>query len=147
MGKKVKRHAFTSYPMPDLVIRKVKAYGKLTALPDRFNFADRSSILFEWNEEVDEFPEGIVEVKDIVLYPSLASEHPGVVLGQDQPLPLIEEELVRQGHAKDAAACNANLQLFDVAGVAAKLLIVHANAEPWRTYPNNPLTNPLMLPL
>jgi hypothetical protein len=25
-GKKVKRHAFTPYPMPDLVIRKVKVY-------------------------------------------------------------------------------------------------------------------------
>jgi hypothetical protein len=46
------------------------------------------------NEEVDEFPEGIVEVKDVVLYPSLAAGHPGVVLGRDQPLPLIKEELI-----------------------------------------------------
>jgi hypothetical protein len=30
--KKVKQRAFTPYPMPDLVIKKVEAYGKLTAL-------------------------------------------------------------------------------------------------------------------
>jgi hypothetical protein len=63
--------------------------------------------LFEWNEEVNRFPEGIVEIEDVVLYPSLAMEHPGVVLGQDKPLPLIKEELVPHGHAEDAAACNA----------------------------------------
>ena len=93
-GKKVKRRAFTSYPMPDSVIKKVERYGKSTALPGIFHFADRNSILFEWKEEVDKFPEGIIEVKDVVLYPFLAAEHPGVVLGGDQPLPSIEEELV-----------------------------------------------------
>jgi hypothetical protein len=77
---------------------------------------------------VDESPEGIVNVEDVVLYPSLAAEHPGVVLGRDQPLPSIEEELVPQGQAKDAAACNANIQPFDVAGVVAAP-IVHANAD------------------
>jgi hypothetical protein len=41
--------------MPDLVIKKVEAYGKLTALPGIFDFANRNGILFEWNEEVDEF--------------------------------------------------------------------------------------------
>ena len=81
------------YPMPDLVIKKVKAYGKLTALPGIFDFADRNSILFEWNEDVDEFPEEIVDVEDVILYPSLAAEHPGVVLGRDQPLPSIKEEI------------------------------------------------------
>ncbi len=80
-GKKVKQCAFTLYPMPDSVIKKVKAYGKATALLGIFDFADRKGILFEWNEEVDEFPEGIVKVEDVVLYPSLAAEHPGVVLG------------------------------------------------------------------
>jgi hypothetical protein len=93
-GKKVKQCAFTPYPMPDSVIKKVEAYGKSTALLGIFDFADRNGILFEWNEEVDEFPEGIVEVEDVVLYPSLAAEHPVLVLGQDQPLPLIKEELV-----------------------------------------------------
>ena len=77
---------------------------------------------------MDKFPEGIVDVEDVVLYPSLAAEYPGVVLGQDQPLPSIEEELVPQGRAEDAAACNANLQPFDVAGVVAAP-IVHANAD------------------
>jgi hypothetical protein len=86
-GKKVKRRAFTPYPMPDSVIKKVEAYGTSTALPGIFDFADRNGILFKWNEVVDEFPEGIVDIEDVVLYPSLAAEHPGVVLGQDQPLP------------------------------------------------------------
>jgi hypothetical protein len=93
--------------MPDSVIKTVEVYAKSTALPGIFDFADRNGILFEWNEEVDESPKGIVEVQDIILYPSLATEHPGVALGRDQPLPLIKEELVPQGHAEDAAACNA----------------------------------------
>jgi hypothetical protein len=124
MGKKVKQRAFMLYPMPDLVIRKVKVYCKSTALPGSFDFDGRNSIFFEWNEEVNKFPWGIVKIKDVVLYPSLAVEHPGVVLGQDQPLPSIEEELVLQGHAKDAVACNANLEPLDVAGVAAAPSIV-----------------------
>jgi hypothetical protein len=82
-------------------------------------FADRNGILFEWNEEVDESPEGIVDLKDITLYPSLAAEHPGVALGQDQPLPSIKVELVPQGRAEDAAAHNANIQPLDIAGVWA----------------------------
>jgi hypothetical protein len=36
-----------------------------------------------------------------------------VVLGQDQPLPSIEEELVPQGQAENAAARNANIRPFD----------------------------------
>jgi hypothetical protein len=133
-GKKVKRRAFTPYPMPCLVIRKVKVYGKSTALPGSFDFANRNGILFEWNEEVNKFPKGIVKFKDIVLYPSLATEHPGVVLGQDQPLPSIKEELIPHGRAEDAAACIANLELFDVAGMAAESPIVHANADKLNNY-------------
>jgi hypothetical protein len=60
--KKVKQRAFTPYPMPDLVIKKVEAYGKSTALLGIFDFANRNGILFESNEEGNEFPEGIVEV-------------------------------------------------------------------------------------
>jgi hypothetical protein len=56
-----------------------------------------------------------------------------VVLRQDQPLPLIEEELIPQGRAEDAAARNANLRPFDVAGVAAAP-IVHANADKFVDY-------------
>ena len=51
-----------------------------------------------------------------------------MVLGLDQPLLSIDEELVPQGQAKDAAARNANLQPFDVTGVVAAP-IVHANAD------------------
>jgi hypothetical protein len=132
-GKKVKQRAFTPYPMLDLVIKKVEAYGKLTALLGIFDFADRNGILFEWNEEVDEFPEGIFKVEDIILYPSLAAEHPGVVLRRDQPLPSIEAELIPHGGAKDAAARNANLWSFNVAGVAAAP-IVHANVDKFIDY-------------
>ncbi len=67
--------------MPDLIIRKIKVYGKSTALPGSFDFAGRNGIIFEWNEEVDKFPEGIVKIEDVVLYPSLAAEQLGVVLG------------------------------------------------------------------
>ena len=74
---------------------------------------------------MDESPEGIVDIEDVVLYPSLAAEHPGVVLGQDQSLPSIKEELVPQGQAEDAVARNANIQPFDV--MAAP--IIHANAD------------------
>jgi hypothetical protein len=83
-GKKVKRRMFTPYPMPDLIMRKVEVYGKSTTLPGSFDFADRNSILFEWNEEVDKFPKGIIKIKDVVLYPSLAMEHPRV-LGETNP--------------------------------------------------------------
>jgi len=123
-GKKVKRRAFTPYPMSDSVIKKVEAYGTSTALPGIFDFADRNGILFEWNMVMDESPEGIVDIEDVALYPSLAAEHPGVVLWQDQPLPLIEEELVPQGQAD---------QPFDVAGVMAAP-IIHANADELNDY-------------
>ena len=46
---------------------------------------------------------------------------------------MIEEELVPQGQAKDAAACIANLRPFNVAGVAAAL-IVHANVDKFFDY-------------
>jgi hypothetical protein len=128
-GKKVKCRAFMPYPMPDSVIKKVKAYAKSTALQGIFDFADRNGILFNWNEEVDESPKGTVKVKDVILYPSLATEHPGVALGRDQSLPSIKEELVSQGHAKDAAPRNANLQPLDVAGVGAVLSFVDANMD------------------
>jgi len=82
---------------------------------------------------VDEFPKGIVDTEEVILYPYIAAEHLGVVIGQDQPLPLIEEELVPQGQAKDAAARNANIQPFYVAGVVAAP-IVHANADELNDY-------------
>jgi len=98
--KKVKRCVFAPYPMPDSVMKKVEAYGMSTALPGIFDFADRNGILFEWNEEVDEFPEGIVDIEDIVLYPSLAAEHPGVVLGRDQPFHRLRRSWSLKGERK-----------------------------------------------
>ncbi len=53
------------------------------------------------------------------------------MLGRDQPLPSIEEELVPQG--EDAAARNANLRPFDVAGVVAAP-IVHTNTDNLNNY-------------
>jgi hypothetical protein len=120
--------------MPDSVIKKVKAYAKSTTLPGIFDFADRNGILFEWNKEVDESPKGIIEVKVVIFYPSFAAEHPGVVLGQDQPLPSIKEELAPQGHAKDAVACNTNLHLLDIDGVGAVSPFVHASVDELDNY-------------
>ncbi len=62
----------------------------------------------------------------MVLYPSLVAEFPGVTLGQDHPIPTIEEDITPQGHAKADAARNANMEQFAVAGVDA-LTIIHAN--------------------
>ncbi len=76
-GKKIKRGKFTPYLMPDSVIRSVENYGNDNALPGIF----KSGVLFEWNEEVDECPEGILKEEDIILYPLLAAELSGVVLG------------------------------------------------------------------
>ena len=46
-GKMVKQLALTPYTMSDSVIRKVEVYGKSTALPGIFDFADRNGILFK----------------------------------------------------------------------------------------------------
>jgi hypothetical protein len=77
-GKMIKRCKLTAYPMQDSVIKKVEAFGKSSS--GVFDFANRNGILFEWNEVVDECPEGIVE-EDVVLYPSLVAKFPGVTLG------------------------------------------------------------------
>ncbi len=128
-GKKIKRCKFTPYLMPDLVIRRVENYGNNNALPGIFDFANRSGVLFEWNKEVDECPEGILEEEDVILYPSPTAELPGVVLGQDMPQPSIEADLTPQGRTEDEAARNTNHKPFDVVGVdqpVAAHAIVHA---------------------
>ncbi len=88
-------------------------------------FADRNGILFEWNEVVDECPEGIVE-EDVVLYPSLVAKFLGVTLGRDHPIQTIEEDIMPQGRNKAAAAHNANMEPFAAAGVDAPT-IIHTN--------------------
>jgi hypothetical protein len=42
-------------------------------------FPTEIKILFKWNNDDDEYPEGLVE-EDVVLYPSLEAEIPGLVL-------------------------------------------------------------------
>jgi hypothetical protein len=44
------------------------------------------------------------------------------------------EELVPQGRAEDAAARNANLEPFNIVGVAVVSLIIHANADKLDNY-------------
>ncbi len=122
-GKKIKRHKFTACPMPDLVIKKVEAFGKSSL--GVFDFADRNGILFKWNKEVDKCPEGIIE-EDVVLYPFLIAKFPGVTLGQDHPIPTIKEDIIPQGRAKADAARNANMEQFAITGVDAPT-IIHAN--------------------
>jgi hypothetical protein len=109
--------------MPDLVIKQVEVFGKSSL--GVFDFADRNGILFEWNEVVDECPEGIVK-GDVVLYPSLVAKFPGVTLGRDHPIPTIEKDIMPQGHDKAAAARNANMEPFAAAGVDAPM-IIHAD--------------------
>jgi hypothetical protein len=114
-----------AYPMPESIIKKVEHFGKSNAQPNTLNFADRNGILLEWNDDVDKYPEGLVK-EDVVLYPSLTAEFPRVVLERDLPIPAIEDKIEPQGHAKDAAARNANLEPFNVAVVDVPM-IIHAN--------------------
>ncbi len=85
-------------------------------------------VLFKWNDEVDECPEGILE-EDVALYPSLAAEIMGIVLNQDQPIPLIEDKIEPQCRDIDTAACNANIEPFDFAGVDAPTIVRTNNEE------------------
>ncbi|KAL3810038.1 hypothetical protein ACHAXA_000207 [Cyclostephanos tholiformis] len=109
-GKKLKRRNFTPCPMPDSIIKTVEAMGHDNA-PHTFDFSDRNGILFEWNEDVDEQVEHIV-TEDVVPYPSLAAEFPGVIIERDTPFPSIEHDVIPQGLAEDAAAQNANIAPF-----------------------------------
>ncbi len=102
-GKKIKQRKIMVMPMPDTVIAQVERLGHTNATPNMFDFSDRNGVLFEWNKDVDETPEGIIE-EDVVLYPPLAAETPGVVLKQDQPIPSIEDKIEPQGRGEDVAA-------------------------------------------
>jgi hypothetical protein len=157
-GKKIKQQKLTVYPMPESIIKKVEQFGKSNARPNtlNLNFAV-FGILFEWNNNVNIHPERLVE-EDVVLYLSLAAEIPGTVLEQDQPIPIIEDKIKPQGCAVDAAACNANLEPFDVAKVDVptiicankdKIDIINDNNNgilSITTIPANNNHNPLILP-
>lgn len=54
-GKKIKRHQLTLYRMPDYVIKEVEWYARTGAMPGKLDFADRSGVLFEWNDKINEF--------------------------------------------------------------------------------------------
>jgi hypothetical protein len=126
-GKKIKRRRLTRYPMPDSVIRKVERYARAGATPNELDFADRSGILFEWNEEIDESLGELVE-EDYVPYPSIPAEFPGVDLERDTPMETIEEEFVPHGRPEDAAALNAGYVPPDLAGVE-RAAVIDAHAD------------------
>ena len=128
-GKKVKRRKFTVMPMPDSAIKAVERYGSKTALPGAFDFSDRNNILFEWNDEIDETPVHIVE-EEVVQYPSLVAEMPGIDLQRDHTWTqtIEEDEDERQGRVEDAAINNADIEPAVVVGVTIPATI-QADAE------------------
>ncbi len=112
-GLQIKRRSLTRYPMTDSVIKKVESYAKRKNPGDGdFDFADRSGILFEWNDRIDEHRETLVE-EEVVLYPTLAAELPGITLDRDMPVTAVEEAIPPQGRAEDSAAANAGLAPLD----------------------------------
>ncbi len=134
MGNKIKHHQFTACPMPDLVIKKVEAMGK-QQLPGMFDFSDRNGVLFEWNEDVDEYNENIVK-EDVILYPSLAAEFPGVTLDRNVAVPSINEEVIPHSLAEDATAQNANAAPFVAQEWINGLAAIHANNNEIGEYNN-----------
>jgi hypothetical protein len=132
-GKKIKIQQMTKYPMPDLVVKQVKKLAHRAM--ETFNFADRNGVLFEWNKEVDD-KKDLIEEEPIAAYPLLMAEFPGIMLKGNIPMPSIEDKIKPQGRAKDAAAQNANLAPFTVAGVSDPG-IIGANDDEISKYVNN----------
>jgi hypothetical protein len=93
--KKIKRRSFTAYPMPDFVIKQIEALGQQN-LPGVFNFLDRNRVLFEWNDNVNKYTKGLVK-EDVVLYPLLVAEFPGITPDRDIAVPSIKEEIIPHG--------------------------------------------------
>ncbi len=63
----------------------MEQFGKSNDQPNTLDFANRNGILFEWNDNIDKYPEELVK-EDVVFYPSLPAKIPGVVLEQDLPI-------------------------------------------------------------
>jgi hypothetical protein len=102
------------YPMPGSVIKKEETLG--AGKQDNFDFADCNGNLFEWNHEVDALKgKGLVK-EDVVLYPSITAEFPGVALTRH--ITPIKEEFKSHGR-KNAAARNTNFGLVAITGVDA----------------------------
>ena len=126
-GKKIKRRQFTRYPMPDSVIAKVEQFARAGVVPGALDFADRSGILFEWNEDIDASPGDLVE-EDYVPYPAVTAEFPGVDLARDAIGPTVEDDVEPHGRPEDAAALNADILPVDIAGVG-RAAIIDAHAD------------------
>jgi hypothetical protein len=69
---------FTPYPMPDSVIKKVEIFG--AGKQDDFDFVDRNGTLFEWNNNADTLKGKDLVEEDILFYPSITAEFPGMAL-------------------------------------------------------------------
>ncbi len=130
-GKKIKRRSFTKMPMPNSAITRVETLG-IRAGKGTLDFTDRNGILFEWNVEVDDCHEQLIE-EEAVCYPSLNRQFPGIALDRDLPVLSIEDEYEPQGRAKDATALNANIALYAVAGVDGPI-IINADDDEFEVY-------------
>ena len=114
--------------MPDSVIAKVEKFARRGAVPGAFDFADRSGILFEWNDKLEESPEGLV-AEDVVLYPSIVAEFSGVTLDRDIAVATVEDDVEPHGRLEDAAAHNAGHEPIAIAGVDRTAIIDALNDE------------------
>jgi hypothetical protein len=124
---KIKRRLIMRYPMPDLIIKKVERFARGGIAPGALDFANRSGILFEWNEAIDKSPKSLVE-KDVVLYPSIVFTFPGVTPGGDVAVPTVKDEVELHGRPKDEVALNVGLEPLNIAGVdQAAIIDAHAD--------------------
>jgi hypothetical protein len=122
--------------MPDSVIKKVEHFGQTGAAAGVFDFTDRNGVLFEWNHEVNGASRCLV-VENIVPYPTLAEEIPGVHLSCNEPIPAIDDEVHPMGQAKDAAARNAGLEPLAIPGVDCATAIINADKHEFDDTHNN----------
>ncbi len=155
-GKKIKRHMFTPYLMPDLVIKKLKHSAQENKTASILLITTVS--FFEWNNNVDALKGKGLLIKDVFLYPSITTEFPGVALTlQITP---IKEEFEHHDCVKDAAARNTNFGPVSISGVDAHTIsanpdkindiginddnsIIHVGG----IHPNqHPVQNPIVMP-
>jgi hypothetical protein len=122
--------------MPDSVIEKVECFGWTGLSAGVFDFANRNGVVFEWNNEVDKASQGLVG-EDIVPYPTLAAEIPGVHLSCDKPVPTIKDEVNLMGRAEDPTAQNAGLEPLAIAGVDHATAIIDADKHEFDDSHNN----------
>jgi hypothetical protein len=90
--------------MPDLVIKKVMKFG---AAAHTLDFVDQNGVLFKWNKDVATLATDVLLEKDVVLYPTVTAEFPGVALTRD--VEAIKEEFKLHGRVEDLATNNLPL--------------------------------------